>query len=163
LQKGKRVEISEFKPAWQELTGGYMIRLDRIKTERDLREVFKYPYKHEHGDKNDMVRRYQARQAMKGRKIQFKFGCLRGLPDIEETGDEEEEGFLQRFNGDRYETIERHDKIGSDSECHAALRHRMKHEVFETDAEFSMEDLETRMDVDLDKGGNGSVQEKLLF
>lgn len=93
LCKGQeQVPVVDLRSAWEKLTGGRQLRIDRVKGHKGLLECLKYSVKPMEVTKGEVdlegaFWRLQAHQALSGRRLVFGYGSLYGVPepDLDET------------------------------------------------------------------------------
>jgi hypothetical protein len=120
LPRSHRVEVVDLRSAWTKETRGRQIKLSRIYSDKDLREVFKYSVKPEDLTQNGQVNamavqdRYHAYQVLKGKRLIRGYGAFHGVKDIVDLNAEEEltDGELGdsidlffRWSGSNYEAV----------------------------------------------------------
>ncbi len=120
LPRPQRVNVIELRGGWTKETGGRQIRLDRIHSAEDLREVFKYSVKPVELMANGQVNlmavqdRYHIHQALKGMRLIRGYGAFHGVKDIvdlnvePELSDGETGDYIDlfyRWSGNFYERV----------------------------------------------------------
>ena len=114
MPRNVSIDVSELREEWSKLTAGRQIRLDRLKSESDVVECFKYAMKpadlvQGKIDPAGVAARYHVYKTLSGRRFIRGYGCYFGVkePDLEqsETLDEVAEWMelLYRWNFGRKE------------------------------------------------------------
>ena len=118
MRRTQRVDVNELREEWCKLTGGRQIRLDVLKTDSDVVEVFKYAVKPVDVDSSGRILegavqvRHQIYESLRGARLirgyGIYFNCVE--PDLEQAEEIEDLGdwvdLIFKWMGDNYALVE---------------------------------------------------------